>query len=112
MFALKVSSGGKVEGEHVEGENKVCGRTYPRFWQGPLSTPICESGLRSVAKHNISSILSQWQANIIEQRIFFRLMPCSVAASPESAPLKTETETDGSKIGKEKQSERDKTARE
>lgn len=56
---------------HVERENKVCGRNYPRLWQGLLSTPICESGLRSPAKHNISSILSQWQANIIEQRLFF-----------------------------------------
>lgn len=66
----------------VEGENKVCGRNYPRFWQGLLSTPICESRLRSPAKHNISSILSQRQANIIEQRLFFPLtltpwdLPC------------------------------------
>lgn len=57
------------------GRRKVCGRNYSQFWQGLLSTPICESGPRSLAKHNISSILSQWQANIIEQRFFFPNAP-------------------------------------
>lgn len=57
----------------VQGENKVCGRNYSQFWQGLLSTRISESRPRSPAKHNISSILSLWQASIIRKtkRDFF-----------------------------------------
>lgn len=65
----------------VEGENKACGRDYSQFWHELLSTPICVSGLGSLAKHNISSILSQWQGNVIGQRVAFfpSLSPSNVS---------------------------------
>lgn len=83
----------------------LCGRNYSQFWQGLLSAPICESGLRLLAKHNISSILSQWQANIIEQRRFFQMLH-STAVSIESTLPDWVIETDGGKVGKNKGSEK------